>query len=153
MTRTGIICGGSWCVDRNKLVDHWPDQENIAVIISQERQGGGNGANASVDLKRLGAPFPVEAVGLVGDDEVGRFRVDLCRQVGIDASLMSVVTGSPTAFTDVMTVKPTGKRTFFYCAGSHDLISPDHFDFSRTNARILHLGLPGNHATMDAPWQ
>ena len=51
-----------------------------------------------------------------------------------------------------MTVQPTGKRTFFYRPGSHDLISPDHFDFARTDAAILHLGLPGTHATMDGRW-
>ena len=147
------MCGGSWCVDRNKVVDHWPDQENIAAILSEERQGGGNGANASVDLRRLGAPFPVEAVGLVGDDEDGRFLIGLCTSMGIDPTQMSVTHDAPTAYTDVMTVKATGKRTFFYCAGSHDLISPDHFDFSRSNAAILHLGLPGTHATMDGPWQ
>jgi sugar/nucleoside kinase (ribokinase family) len=151
--RRGIICGVSWCVDRNKLVDHWPEQETIAVILAAERQGGGNGANAAVDLKRLGASFPVEAVGLVGDDEEGRFLMRLCAEMGIDARQMHVAKDVPTAYTDVMTVKGTGKRTFFYSAGSHDLVSPDHFDAGATNAAILHLGLPGTHAIMDAPWQ
>jgi len=151
MARSGILCGGSWCVDRNKLVDHWPEQETIAVILSEERQGGGNGANASVDLKRLGAPFPVEAVGLVGDDADGRFLLELCAANGIDARQMRVVADVATAYTEVMTVKATGKRTFFYRAGSHDRIAPEHFDFSATDAAILHLGLPGTHAAMDAP--
>ena len=35
MTRRGIICGGSWCVDRNKLIDHWPEQETIATILAR----------------------------------------------------------------------------------------------------------------------
>jgi sugar/nucleoside kinase (ribokinase family) len=151
MPRTGIICGGSWCVDRNKLVDHWPEQDTIAVILAEERQGGGNGANASVDLKRLGAPFPVEAVGLVGNDEDGRFLLALCAGNSIDVRQMRVVADVPTAYTDVMTVQATGRRTFFYRAGSHDRIEPEHFDFAATNAAILHLGLPGTHATMDAP--
>jgi sugar/nucleoside kinase (ribokinase family) len=146
------LCGGSWCVDRNKLVNRWPEQESIAAILSEERQGGGNGANASVDLKRLGAEFPIEAVGLVGNDHDGRFLLDLCREMGIDARQMSVIDGVPTAYTDVMTVRETGKRTFFYCAGSHDHISPEHFGFDQTNVAILHLGLPGTHATMDRPW-
>jgi sugar/nucleoside kinase (ribokinase family) len=152
MARRGIICGGSWCVDRNKLIDHWPEQETIAGILAEERQGGGNGANASVDLKRLGAPFPVEAAGLLGDDSDGRFLLQLCRDMGIDARQMHLTDKVPTAYTDVMTVKATGRRTFFYSPGSHDLCSPDHFDFSLTNAAILHLGLPGTLATMDGPW-
>ncbi|MCP4380889.1 MAG: carbohydrate kinase family protein [Hyphomicrobiales bacterium] len=150
--RRGIICGGSWCVDRNKLIDHWPEQENIAVIVSEERQGGGNGANGCVDLKRLGAPFPVEAIGLVGDDEDGRLLLGLCTGNGVDANLMSVTDEAPTAYTDVMTDRKTGKRTFFYYAGCHALLSPDHFDLTHTNAAILHLGLPGTLATMDGPW-
>jgi len=153
MTRKGVLCGVSWCVDRNKLIDHWPDQETIAVILAEERQGGGNGSNASVDLRRLGAPFPVEAVGLVGNDPDGRFILDMCARMGIDARQMHVTPGISTAYTEVMTVKPTGKRTFFYRAGSHDLVNPDHFDFAATNAAILHLGLPGTMAAMDGPWQ
>ena len=31
-------------------------------------------------------------------------------------------------------------------------MSPEHFDFSATQARLLHLGLPGAHKTMDAEW-
>src|SRR5215213_8109221 len=114
MTRRGVICGSSWCVDRNKVIDHWPDQESIAVILSEERQGGGNGANASVDLKRLGAPFPIEAVGLVGEDDDGRFLIGLCNSSGVDPSRLSVTKNAPTSFTEVMTVRATGKRTFFY---------------------------------------
>jgi sugar/nucleoside kinase (ribokinase family) len=39
----------------------------------------------------------------------------------------------------------------FNGVGAH--LSPDHFDFSATRTRIAHLGLPGVHRTMDAPWQ
>jgi sugar/nucleoside kinase (ribokinase family) len=153
MARRGILCGASWCVDHNKLVDHWPDQETIAAVVSEERQGGGNGANASVDLVKLGAPFPVAAVGIVGDDDDGRFILGLCAAHGINARQMRVVAGVATAKTDVMTVRPTGKRTFFYHAGSHDAVTPAHFDFNATDAAILHLGLPGTMATMDGPWR
>jgi sugar/nucleoside kinase (ribokinase family) len=59
----------------------------------------------------------------------------------------------PTAYTEVMTVQATGKRTFFYRPGAHDLCSPDHFDFTLTDAAILHLGLPGTLATMDGAWR
>ncbi len=48
---------------------------------------------------------------------------------------------------------PTGKRTFFYSAGAHDAQTPDDFDFTTTSARIAHLGLPGLHAKLDAPWK
>ena len=63
---------------------------------------------------------------------------------------MHVTDKVPTAYTEVMTVGDR-KRTFFYCPGSHDLCSPEHFDFTLTDAAILHLGLPGTMATMDGP--
>jgi sugar/nucleoside kinase (ribokinase family) len=153
MARRGIVCGGSWCVDRNKTIDFWPAEETLSTIFSEERQGGGNGTNAAVDLKKLGAPFPVEAIGLIGGDEDGRFLQDLCRKMGIDARQLHVTRDAATAYTDVLTSQQSGKRTFFYFASAHDLVSPDHFDFGATNGAILHLGLPGTMARLDGPWQ
>ena len=41
----------------------------------------------------------------------------------------------------------TGRRTHFYSPRRRRrLMTPEHFDFSRSRARILHLGLPGAHA-------
>jgi len=39
MARRGIICGGSWCVDRNKLIDHWrkTGSSNEATVIDFEQ--------------------------------------------------------------------------------------------------------------------
>ena len=151
MSRQGIVCGGAWYVDRNKLIDRWPEQEALATILSEERQGGGNGANMSVDLKKLGAQFPVEAIALVGEDADGRFLKHLCDEFDIGTMQFHIAPDVTTAFTDVMSVRG-GKRTFFHFHGTHDAIGPDHFDFARTNARILHLGLPGIFATLDAPY-
>ena len=55
MSRQGIVRGGAWCADHNKLIDRWPDTRpsSLATILSQENAGGGNGANVAVDLKKL----------------------------------------------------------------------------------------------------
>ena len=37
--------------------------------------------------------------------------------------------------------------------GVSDVLTPDHFDFSLTTARYLHLGLPGVHKHLDRQWQ
>ncbi len=150
MSRQGVVCGGAWCADHNNLVDRWPEQEAVATILSIERGGGGSGANMAVDLKKLGVPFPVEAIALVGDDADGLLLRRLCDELGIGTEQFHVVPGPTTAFTDVMSVH-SGKRTFFHFHGTHDIVGPDHFDFGHTNARILHLGLPGVMATLDAP--
>jgi sugar/nucleoside kinase (ribokinase family) len=153
MVRRGIVCGGSWGVDKNKLIDVWPEEEHTAFIIAEEQQCGGSGANASVDLKQLGAPFPVDAIGLVGDDEDGRFLSGVCKTAGVGGAQLHVSPTLRTSHTFVMTARPTGRRTFFHHQGTHALLTPDHFDFARTEAAILHLGLPGELDTMDAPWQ
>ena len=53
---------------------------------------------------------------------------------------------------DAFNVRDSGRRTHFYHQGVAAAMKPDHFDFSSTKARILHLGLPGAHAAMDRPW-
>ena len=153
MARRGVVCGGSWCVDRNELIEHWPDQDTHVAIDREEIQGGGSGANVAVDLKRLGAPFPVEAITLVGDDDDGRFLAGLCTQWGIDAVRCMSRPTCRSSVTYVMSVRPTGRRTFFYKAGTMAAIGPDHFDFAATNAAILHPRLPGTMKTMDEPWR
>jgi sugar/nucleoside kinase (ribokinase family) len=153
MDRNGILCGGAWCVDHNFTIDHWPEEETLARIISEKQHGGCPGHNMSTALKRLGASFPVEAIGLTGDDADARFLAEICDGLGINRSALDMRGGMATAQTIVMSVKPSGKRTFFYNAGAHALQTPDDFDFSKTAARIVHLGLPGLHEKLDAPWK
>ena len=31
--RHGIITGGTWCADHNKLVERWPNEEELVEII------------------------------------------------------------------------------------------------------------------------
>jgi len=151
--RSGIICAGAWCIDRNMMVDHWPAEETVAIVLSKKPQGGCPGHNMATALKRLGATFPIEAIGLIGDDDEGRQLEAICDEHGIDRRQLEKRAGIATAYTDVMISKPTGKRTFFYGPGAHALQTPDGFDFSRTSARIVHLGLPGLHDILDAPWK
>jgi sugar/nucleoside kinase (ribokinase family) len=153
MAREGVVCAGAWCVDRNTVIDHWPDEETVVKIISMERQGGCSSHNMATALRRLGAAFPIEAIGLIGDDEDGRLLAGICDAHTIDRRKLVLRPGAATPFTHVMISQATGKRTFFYAAGTHDLQTPDDFDFTGTAARLLHLGMPGVHLTLDAPWQ
>jgi sugar/nucleoside kinase (ribokinase family) len=153
MARRGIVCGGAFCVDRNKRIDFFPAEETLATILSEEDEGGASGTNSSVDLKKLGAPFPIEAIGVVGNDKDGRFLLDLCGRMGIDTRQLRAVEGVATAYTDCLTSMVSGKRTFFYAPGTHAVCSPDHFDFEATDGKILHLGILGTMKTLDSPWQ
>ena len=64
---------------------------------------------------------------------------------------LGTLPGVPTSHTDVMIVKGSGRRTFFHHQGANAKLVPSQFDFSRTEARILHLGAPGLHEAMDQP--
>jgi hypothetical protein len=37
--RHGMITGGTWCVDRNRLSDFWPTEEMLAEIVGGARWG------------------------------------------------------------------------------------------------------------------
>ena len=150
--RRGFICGGSWVVDRIKLVDQWPDQERLARITATDQQGGGSAHNFGVDIRKLDATMPVDAIGLLGDDADGHFLFEKAREIGIDTSQLHRTDAAATSYTDVMSVTGTGKRTFFHDVGANELLTPDHFDFSGTTCRVLHLGLLGLHRHLDNPW-
>jgi len=138
--RNGILAGGNWIVDQVKTVDRWPEQDALANIVGQTRGNGGSPFNILVDLARLGAGFPLQAAGLTGDDEEGRWIRDVCRRHGIETSQLRATDRLPTSYTDVMTVEATGRRTFFHQRGANALLGPEHFDFTVSRAKIFHLG-------------
>jgi len=138
--RAGILAGGNWIVDHVKMVDRWPPQDALANIGDQFSSNGGSPYNLLKDLARLGARYPLEAVGLVGDDEAGKFIRDDCEKHAIDVAQLRVTQAKPTSYTDVMTDQGTGRRTFFHCRGANAELGPEHFDFAASRARVFHLG-------------
>ena len=149
--RRGVLSAGSFCVDFNKSIARWPEQDTVTEVLRIDRQGGGSGYNMAIDLKRLDPAFPVEAMGVVGDDDLGRFLVGECEARGVACDGLKALPGGATMSVDAINVLDSGRRTHFFHAGVAAAMSPDHFDFSSTEARILHLGLPGAHAAMDVP--
>ena len=139
-SRHGILAGGNWIVDAVKIIDVWPQQDALANITSETRGTGGSPFNVLVDLAAMGAPFPLEAVGLVGKDGHGEYISSTCRHLGIQTEHLQSTAAAPTSYTDVMTVKGSGRRTFFHARGANALLDSDHFDFSKTGAKIFHLG-------------
>lgn len=147
--RHGFICAGCWTVDRVKITDLWPEQEALARIRSVERQGGGSAHNVGIDLKKLDPSVPVSTVGVIGADEDGDYLRNQALTHDINTEFLHRSTAGATSYTDVITVANTGKRTFFHYPGTNDLLSADHFDFTHSSARILHLGLLSVHESMD----
>lgn len=151
--RRGFLTAGTWCADHNKLVERWPEEDMVVEILSENVEGGGSACNFGIDIRRLDPAMPVDTIGVVGDDENGAILRRQAVEAGIGIAGFHVVPGGRTNFTDAYSVRSTGRRTHLFHQGTSALLSPEHFDFSTSTARILHLGLPGIHAKMDGPWE
>lgn len=138
--RSGLLAGGNWIIDHVKTLDGWPQQDALANIVAESWGNGGSPYNILKDLSLLGAPFPLAGIGLVGDDADGQRILDDCRRHRIDTAQLRSTPLAPTSYSDVMTDRTTGRRTFFHQRGANALIVPEHFDFSTTTAKIFHLG-------------
>lgn len=138
--RSGVIAGGNWLIDHVKVIDAWPEQDSLATILEQSWGNGGGPYNVLKNLAKLGAEFPLEGIGLVGEDASGKRIREDCRAHGIDVRQLRTTGEAATSFTDVMTVATTRRRTFFHQRGANALLAPEHFDFSVTRAKWFHLG-------------
>lgn len=135
--RSGITCAGNWVVDRVKIIDAWPAEERLVDVLSETRGGGGGAHNVCIDLARMRAPFPLRAVGMVGDDDDGRWLLAEAFQHTVDIGGLHKTKEASTSYTDVMTVRATGRRTFFHHRGANRLLTPRHIEAGPS--RILHL--------------
>ena len=147
--RAGVLCAGSVMVDVSKVIDHYPQRDHVARIESVSTSSGGPGLNLAVNVRRLGAGFPVGLAGAIGDDEHGDLVVAECQRLGIDVGRLQRVPGARTAFTDVMVEKHGGRRTFFHHAGVNDAMDLSSLDVTTSTERIFHVGAPGLHNLMD----
>jgi sugar/nucleoside kinase (ribokinase family) len=138
--RRGICCAGNWIIDHVKTIDVWPEEETLANIVAEERGTGGAPYNVGIDLARFGVDIPLAAIGLVGDDADGEHILADCQAHGIDTRLLWRAPGVPTSYTDVMTVRGSGRRTFFHNRGANALLAPEHFPAGELSCRILGLG-------------
>src|ERR1700735_2273407 len=151
--RRGVLSAGTWCGGFNKVLARVTDEDTSNEVLAIDRKNGVSGSSMALDLKRLDPELPVEAMGVVGDDDLGRFLFGECDARGVDRTALRAVAGGATMSVDAFNVAANGRRTHFYHQGVASEMTPDDFDFSCTAAKILHLGLPGAHKAMDRPWR
>lgn len=138
--RHGLLAGGNWIVDQVKLIDVYPQREQLANIRDQFQGTGGAPYNVLIDLAKLGAAFPLSGAGLVGKDPLGQLIFEDCKKHRIDTRLLRVTSSAQTSYTDVMTEQENGRRTFFHARGANALWKGDDLDFTRIKAQIFHVG-------------
>jgi len=139
-SRSGILAGGNWIIDQVKIIDVYPKHEQLANIFDQSQGTGGSPYNVLLDLAKMGASFPLEGAGFVGGDSLGEFILEDCRRHGVDPRFITVNENASTSYTDVMTEREGGRRTFFHNRGANAEWDGSDLDFSTSSARIFHLG-------------
>jgi sugar/nucleoside kinase (ribokinase family) len=135
--KKGIATAGNWIVDRVKVIDAWPEEERLANVSALTLGGGGGAHNVIIDLARMKAPFPLLAIGFVGNDEDGRYLIEEAKEHKVDFSGVRVTLDYPTSFTDVFVVQSSGRRTFFHARGANALLEAG--DVDPGDCKILHL--------------
>jgi sugar/nucleoside kinase (ribokinase family) len=150
-SRSGILAAGNWITDQVKIIDVYPQREQLANIRAHSQGTGGAPYNVLITLAKLQATFPLMAAGMVGHDDLGRAILADCRQNSIDTRHLESTPLAPTSFTDVMTETSDGRRTFFHHRGANALWNGGNLDFRKVKARIFHLGYLLLLDALDAP--
>ena len=138
--RRGLLSGGNWIIDQVKIIDVFPQREQLANIAGQSQGTGGAPYNVLINLARLGVDFPLFGAGLVGRDSLGELILADCREHNIDTKCLRATPAAATSYTDVMTEQANGRRTFFHYRGANALWRGEDLDFKKIKARMFHLG-------------
>jgi sugar/nucleoside kinase (ribokinase family) len=150
----GIACGGNWIVDQVKIIDNWPPKCELRNILEEDRGTGGGPANVLTSLKKLGFPHPTFAIGCIGEDAFGRQILDHCRKYDIGTGFLTVLPDARTSYTDVMTIRDTGERTFFHYRGANARFVPAHVPvehLKQSGIKMFYLGYLLLLDSMDQP--
>ena len=138
MSKYALTLCGNIVVDTTKYIDAYPAKLELTSIKSMARSLGGAVPNVGLDLGRLDPTLPLKAVGFVGEDDNGAYALQtLSACPTLDVS--DVRRQGVNSFTDVMTVRSTGERTFFTYKGADSLITPETIPMERLDCDIFHL--------------
>ena len=72
--------------------------------------------------------------GLVGKDTFGEQILADCKKLKIDSKYLKATASAATSYTDVMTEKASGRRTFFHARGANALWRGENLEFNKIKA-------------------
>jgi len=113
MARRGILSYGSVINDVNVVVDRYPSEDGVAIVLDRSWSTGGPAYNAPATLRRLDPGFPAEIQSLIGDDSNGAVVRRSLEQAGIEDRRMQWTREAEQCHTEVMSSQASGRRTFF----------------------------------------
>ena len=143
----GVLCCGSVVADVLVRPVSEPGWGKTTWVESIEIGLGGNGANTSYTLARLGTP--ARLLSAVGLDDFGSTVLARLNEGGVDTRFVERSAALPTA-TSVVLVHPDGRRALLHRPGASRQAFPDGLQLSDTltsGYSALHLanifGMPG----------
>ncbi|MBI5116747.1 carbohydrate kinase family protein [Candidatus Poribacteria bacterium] len=136
-----VVGVGIACSDFNASVTSIPKIDENVLILDYRKQMGGTVSTALATLQRLG--MKTKYMGMLGDDENGRFVVEGMKAEGIDVGSVRFAVGESSPFSFVMVDGMTRKRSIAFYPGCAFTVSADCLDNGAIqSARLLHVDSP-----------
>ncbi|VBB04937.1 carbohydrate kinase pfkb [Lucifera butyrica] len=138
--RKGIAVAGNMVVDTIYPIEHYPKSGDLTSIEDNiTKATGGAVCNVIIDLAKLDETLPLTALGVIGNDDNGRFiEENLSNYKHIDLS--QIAHDGTTSFTVVMSDKTSKQRTFFHYRGANANFAEKHIDLDHLDIDLLHIG-------------
>lgn len=136
----GIMIAGSTLVDVIQMVHGYPEQGMLETIKSESFAVGGCVPNTIIDIAKIDSTVPLKAVAKVGNDDRGAFLINKMKENGIDCTNVKYDSTASTSYSNVVTVMPTGQRTFFHWRGANAHFSAADIPFDNLDCDIFHIG-------------
>lgn len=140
---------GICAVDYLCLLSHFPTLDEKLEVEQFSFQGGGPVPTALVTLARLGAK--TSYIGIIGDDDNGKFLLKQFEQEGIDISAVIVDKNSITNQAFIWIDKGSGEKTVVLNENSISALSPNEISIKHvTSTRYLLIDGRETEATLAA---
>ncbi len=145
-----IVSFGIHIVDiLGRPVTHIPAGQNVELLEEIRITVAGTAAGTSVDLAKLGAD--VQAMGAIGEDELGNFIVNTMDGYGIDTSNLVRKPGVQSSAT-MLPIRPTGERPALHVPGANGELTLDDVNWEAVeSAQFLHVGGTSLMPKFDGP--
>ena len=149
--KNGIAVAGNILTDEVKVIESFPQKGMLVNITAMSRAVGGSVPNTLISLAKIDPTLSLSALGKRGDDEGGRYAQSELQRCGVDTTGILVDPAVPTGFSDVMTLRDTGERTFFHNRGANAKFVPSDINLATLNCRMLHVAYIHLLDGFDAP--